>query len=1088
MRSRIPGTFICLLATLCIVPAARAQQAVAEQILRISGVKGGLVVHVGCGDGRLTAALRANDSYMVQGLDTSAQNVARAREHVRSLGLYGDVSVSQYDGKHLPYIDNLVNLVVAQQADEVSRKEIVRVLAPNGVACIERGDNWAKIVKQRPEQMDEWTHYMHDSTGNAVSNDTLVGPPANLQWVGSPRWTRHHEHMSSLNALVSANGRLFYIVDEGSRASIQLPPRWYLVARDAFNGTILWKRPIPLWYTHLYPLKSGPAFLPRRLVAEGDRVYVTLGLDEPLVALDAATGETILTYGRSKATEEVIACNGILLLLVNSAPLEPDLYTWNDPVCWNEKARVQKERPWDQKQRTILAVDAETGDRLWTHKSAAVPLSLATDGNRVVFHDGDSIVCLDHKSGKPNWSSEPIRMRKPLPTCFAPTLVMHEDVVLFAGGDRKMTAVSAETGRSLWTQPHHRAGHNSPEDVLVIDGLAWTGKIAGGRDSGVWTGYDVTTGRVAREFTPDVETYWFHHRCYRSKATVNYLLPSRTGLEFVDWRKETWEPHHWVRGACVYGIMPCNGLVYAPPHACSCYLETKLNGFNALAPASKHKTPKPTESARLKRGPAYSTIEIRNSKFENPSDWPVYRHDAARSGYARTTIGANLKSAWETDLGGRLSAVTVADGRCFVASIDTHTVFALDTTNGRELWRFTADGRVDSPPTIYNGCAYFGSADGYVYCLRASDGALAWRYLAAPADRRMMSFEQFESCWPVHGSVLIRDGQLYCVAGRSAFLDGGMRLCRLDAKTGKLISETMIDDREPGTERNLQATVERLDMPAALPDVLSCDGRYIYMRSQRFDLEGNRENVVAPVDPMEQGGETAHLFCSIGFLDGSWFHRAYWQYGRTITSGCNYWFRAAHYAPSARIMVFDETNVYGYGRKPMYYVWSPALEYRLFAAEKEISPEAIARVARAEEKIRKGDSRWFFNRDVTMPLSVKELSTAAVKWNRDEPQLMARAMVLADKTLFVAGPRDVLDEEAAVARRFDDDVQKQLTAQDAALAGAAGALLWTVSAESGERIAELELDSTPVWDGMVAARGRLFLATTDGKMRCFRGI
>ncbi|MHC4701263.1 MAG: class I SAM-dependent methyltransferase, partial [Planctomycetota bacterium] len=222
MRSRIPGTFICLLATLCIVPAARAQQAVAEQILRISGVKGGLVVHVGCGDGRLTAALRANDSYMVQGLDTSAQNVARAREHVRSLGLYGDVSVSQYDGKHLPYIDNLVNLVVAQQADEVSRKEIVRVLAPNGVACIERGDNWAKIVKQRPEQMDEWTHYMHDSTGNAVSNDTLVGPPANLQWVGSPRWTRHHEHMSSLNALVSANGRLFYIVDEGSRASIQL--------------------------------------------------------------------------------------------------------------------------------------------------------------------------------------------------------------------------------------------------------------------------------------------------------------------------------------------------------------------------------------------------------------------------------------------------------------------------------------------------------------------------------------------------------------------------------------------------------------------------------------------------------------------------------------------------------------------------------------------------------------------------------------------------------------------------------------------------------------------------------------------------
>jgi len=117
----------------------------------------------------------------------------------------------------------------------------------NGVACIKRGDDWTKIVKQRPKEMDEWTHYMHDSTGNAVSNDTLVGPPANLQWVGSPRWTRHHEHMSSINALVSANGRLFYVMDEGSRASIQLPPKWHLIARDAFNGTILWKRSIPLW-------------------------------------------------------------------------------------------------------------------------------------------------------------------------------------------------------------------------------------------------------------------------------------------------------------------------------------------------------------------------------------------------------------------------------------------------------------------------------------------------------------------------------------------------------------------------------------------------------------------------------------------------------------------------------------------------------------------------------------------------------------------------------------------------------------------------------------------------------------------------
>ena len=71
-------------------------------------------------------------------------------------------------------------------------------------------------------------------------------------------------------------------MDEGPREAILLPSQWSLIARDAFNGTILWKRPIAEWNTQLWPLKSGPNQLPRRLVAVGDRVYVTLGIDAPL--------------------------------------------------------------------------------------------------------------------------------------------------------------------------------------------------------------------------------------------------------------------------------------------------------------------------------------------------------------------------------------------------------------------------------------------------------------------------------------------------------------------------------------------------------------------------------------------------------------------------------------------------------------------------------------------------------------------------------------------------------------------------------------------------------------------------------------
>ncbi|MHC4178749.1 MAG: class I SAM-dependent methyltransferase, partial [Planctomycetota bacterium] len=303
-------------------PAGAKEQA--DRILEASGVRGGLVVHLGCGDGSLTAALRANRSFMVHGLDRDPKSVAKAREHVRSLGLYGkSVSVDRLAGSRLPYVDNLVNLIVAEDLGNsgIGMKEVMRVLCPNGVAYLKQGGKWTRTVKPRPSEIDEWTHFMHDPSNNAVAHDSVVGPPRHLQWVGSPRWSRMHDHMSSVSALVSANGRLFYIFDEGPRAAIELPPKWMLIARDAFNGTVLWKRPIRKWHTHLWPLKSGPAHLPRRIVAIGDTLYATPGIDAPVTALDAATGKTMRTYQGTQATEEMIVADGVLFLVVNDNPV-----------------------------------------------------------------------------------------------------------------------------------------------------------------------------------------------------------------------------------------------------------------------------------------------------------------------------------------------------------------------------------------------------------------------------------------------------------------------------------------------------------------------------------------------------------------------------------------------------------------------------------------------------------------------------------------------------------------------------------------------------------------------------------------------
>ena len=166
---------------------------------------GGLIVHVGCGDGSFTAALRTADSFLVHGLDVDARNVAQARTHVQSLGLYGPVSIDQLVGNSLPYADGLVNLLVVSDADErISPQELQRVLAPSGVLCMRAGDRWQQTVKAWPSEIDEWTHHLHDASGNAVAHDTVAGPPQHLQWTAGPLWARSHGWTPTVSAMVSS--------------------------------------------------------------------------------------------------------------------------------------------------------------------------------------------------------------------------------------------------------------------------------------------------------------------------------------------------------------------------------------------------------------------------------------------------------------------------------------------------------------------------------------------------------------------------------------------------------------------------------------------------------------------------------------------------------------------------------------------------------------------------------------------------------------------------------------------------------------------------------------------------------------------
>jgi hypothetical protein len=225
-----------------------------------------------------------------------------------------------------------------------------------------------------------------------------------------------------------------------------------------------------------------------------------------------------------------------------------------------------------------------------------------------------------------------------------------------------------------------------------------------------------------------------------------------------------------------------------------------------------------------------------------------------------------------------------------------------------------------------------------------------------------MAWEQLESVWPVHGSALVHDGVVYAVAGRSVFLDGGLRMVRLDLKTGEKLSESLMDDKNPATGNNLQEVTKVLQGPVGLPDILSCNGENVFMRSQKFDLEGNRleigpHSADAAVQGQVQRGPGVHLFAPNGFLDDTWYHRTYWVFGRSMAGGHSGYFQAGKYAPSGNILVSGGGYVYGYGRKPEHFRWTTVLERALFAAGTDPAGVATPEEAKPSQDQQAGPRR-----------------------------------------------------------------------------------------------------------------------------------
>ena len=178
-------------------------------------------------------------------------------------------------------------------------------------------------------------------------------------------------------------------------------------------------------------------------------------------------------------------------------------------------------------------------------------------------------------------------------------------------------------------------------------------------------------------------------------------------------------------------------------------------------------------------------------------DWPMYRADAARSGYTAEAIPNQLqlrwvfhtrhepRTAWPSSERMRFDEafqpIIVGDLVFFGSSADDK-VYALDAATGRQRWTFFTEGPIRFAPVSWADRVFVASDDGWLYALRAADGKLLWKHRGGPTDQKLLGNERMVSRWPARGGPVVIEDTVYFAAG--IWPSDGIFLHAIDARSG----------------------------------------------------------------------------------------------------------------------------------------------------------------------------------------------------------------------------------------------------------------------------------------------------------------
>ena len=863
-------SFTWMLLCLLTVQALSAAQSAAALLEQVKDERG-LCVYLGATDGTV-AALGAQTKMLVHAVSWDDTFTADVHKAIAAKSVQGFVQHEVFAGASLPYVSDMANVIIVEDADRVNNEEIKRVLTPGGLLVIREKGKWKKIDRSYPSGMHEWTHPACAADGNRVIDESITFP-LGLRWQdGLPL---NIGHWASNRGWVTSKGRVFTISMNEFENLPNPGATWgkkeqWLHARSSANGIHLWKAPLGTYDEKgdLNPLNSAP------LATDGEVVLCTKA--DKLVSIDAQTGDIRQTLATAYKPIRLNFVDGVAVVVSWEAlrrlkmwdpASKPSSAVWD---IWTPKAN----------KGAIEAFDVETGKKIWGEQEVAQTV-FVTGSTVVYLIQGPApvkeqfVVGRDLKSGKELWRTSHANIGVK-PNMFLAGV--GEGVVALAHHKEKtenfklrceqLTVISAASGKKLWDV-------KKPGDVMVMfaEGDLWYGAHS----------YDPQTGQVKGKAPINLT-----RRMCVPPVVVGGVGGTPRGSQWTDIQNNSRLDLGGVRGACVQGVAVSEKRLYVAQNFCRCS-PGQLPGFLAMGSEAI-----PSDKAFKAKRPVITGHGVAD-KNATVSSWSTFRADAERSAIVEESVTEQAKlqwqkslvapnkhpltTQWKQSLSMPLTAPVANDSLFIVAAVNKGTVYALKQSDGSIAWTAQCNSRIDAPPTLYKGLCLTPCHDGWVHAFSTADGALVYKVRIAPAEKRMVSFAQVESSWPVIGSPLVKDGVAYAIAGRSTEIEGGCAVVAFNPLTGK----SKWANKVSGGQR--------------CADVLQWFDGAVRMQNKRIDPQSGNVAKIPPVNTDRRVKENLS-----GILDGTWFYVGNRRSGNHVAGKIN-----------ADILISSADTWYGFG-------------------------------------------------------------------------------------------------------------------------------------------------------------------------------